>query len=81
MSPPAKMPARPVIMFGATTTPAVAVKGDLRNLLEEAAVGILTERQHQRVGLQRLELSGRLGVTALIDAHHLDREISALRWS
>ncbi len=65
-------------MLGATRTRAIAIKGNFRNLLQEAAVGVLAKRQHQRVGLQRFELASRLGVAALVDAHHLDREIGTV---
>ena len=73
MSPPAKMPGMPVIMFGADLHHAVL---DLQpgHAVEQRQVHVLPEREHQRVGLQRLELAGRLREALVVELHLLDRE-------
>ncbi len=51
---------------------------DARRVLEQSEVYVLAERQHQRVGLQRLELAGRLGEAGLVELHLLDDHRAAL---
>src|SRR3546814_12513544 len=55
---------------------AVRLELDARHSLQEAAVGLLAERQHHRVSLERLELAGRLWPASRIEFHDLDRQ----RW-
>ena len=55
MSPPAKMPAWPVIMSGPTTTVPSGLNSMPGTRAQERAVGLLAERQHDGVGLERLE--------------------------
>ena len=37
-------------------------------------IDILAEREHQRVGFQRLEFAGRLRKALVVELHFLDRE-------
>ena len=73
MSPPAKIPGCPVIMFGPTwTTPsATSIPGTPSS---EGEVGLLPEREDERVGRQLLELAGRLGEAGLVELHPLEDE-------
>ena len=77
MSPPAKMPGRPVIMSGPTLTDAVL---DLEpgRVVEQRQIDVLAQRQHHRIGLQRLEFAGRLRKALLVELHLLDRDRAAL---
>ena len=56
---------------------AVGFHVDARHAAQEAAVGLLAERQHHRVGLQRLELAGRHRAAVGRDVHALDRQRAA----
>ena len=73
MSPPAKIPGWPVIMFGPTwTTPSsTSMPG---HAVEQREVGLLAEREHERVGLELLELAGRLREAGLVELHPLEHE-------
>jgi hypothetical protein len=73
MSPPAKMPARPVIIGVDGTTP--SSNFSLRHP-RGSQVGVLAERQHQRVGLELLELAGRLREALLVERHLLDQHLA-----
>jgi hypothetical protein len=73
MSPPAKMPAWPVIMPASTWTDAV-VDSQSRHAGEQAEVDVLAQRQHQRVGLDGLELAGRLREAVLVERHLLHHQ-------
>ena len=53
---------------------AVAVERDAGRRAQEAAVGVLAERQHHRVGLQGFELAGRLREAVRAELHHLHRQ-------
>ncbi len=77
MSPPAKTPLRPVIMSGPTlTTPfSIAMPGAL---FEQREVDVLAEREHQRIGLQRLEFAGRLREALVVELHLLDGHRAAV---
>ena len=71
MSPPAKIPGWPVIMFGPTsTTPSSTSTPSTPSSSERSRV--LAERQHHRVGLELLELAGRLREAGLVELHPLD---------
>ena len=73
MSPPAKTPGRPVIMSGPTCDDAV-VDLEAGHAVEQRQVGVLAEREHERVGLELLELAGRLREAGLVELHPLDDE-------
>ncbi len=75
MSPPAKTPAWPVIMFGPTLHDAV-VDLDPGHAVEQREVGLLAEREHERVGLELLELAGGLREAGLVELHLLDHELA-----
>ena len=62
-------------MFGANLHRAVL---DLqsRHAVEQRQVDVLPEREHQRVGLQRLELAGRLREALVVEPHLLDGELA-----
>ena len=63
----------PVIMFGPTfTTPSLDFEA--RHAVEQRQIDVLAEREHQRVGLDRLELAGGLRETLLVERHLLDRD-------
>ena len=74
MSPPAKMPGMAGHHVGADHDGAVLLELDARRPAQERDVGVLAERQDTRVGLERLELPGRLRPAMLVELHHLDRE-------
>ena len=50
--------------------------GDLQpgDAVEQREVGLLAEREHDRVGLELLELAGRLREAALVELHPLDHD-------
>ena len=75
MSPPAKIPGWPVIMFGADLDHAV-LDLDARHAVEQRQVGVLAEREHHGVRLQLLELAGGLGEAGLVELHLLDHELA-----
>src|SRR5271165_4360065 len=50
---------------------------DARRSFEQGQIDVLAERQHQRVGLERLELAGRLRKAGFIELHLLDRHRAA----
>src|SRR5579883_2577844 len=56
---------------------AIGVEFDTRNLSEEAAVGLLSKRQHNGVSLQRLEVTRWLGPSVWAEFHNLDSQ----RWT
>ena len=66
MSPPANTPGQPVCMSGPTTTVPSLLELDAGDVLQERGVGVLAEREDQRVGLERLELAGRLREALLV---------------
>ena len=78
MSPPAKIPR----LAGHHVRPdhhcAVGLVNDLGDLAQEGAVRLLAEGEHHCVGLQRLELPGRLGAALGVNLHYLDGEIAAV---
>ena len=78
MSPPAKMPGRPVIMSGPTMTVPSSLKAMSGTERRKPELRLLPEREHDGVGFQRLELAGRLGASVLADLHALDREVAAV---
>ena len=78
MSPPANTPAQPVCMSGPTMTVPSFLNCDAGDVLEEAGVGVLAEREDQRIGLERLELAGRLREALLVQLHPLHRERRAV---
>ena len=45
---------------------------DLRDPLDQAEIGVLAEGEHERVGLELVELAGRLGVAAVVELHPFD---------
>ena len=55
MSPPAKMPACPVIMSGPTMTVPSGLNSMPGTRFKKRAVGLLAERQHDGIGLEGLE--------------------------
>ena len=75
MSPPAKMPGWPVIRSGPTCDDAV-LDLDARHAVEQDEIGLLAEREHERVGLELLELAGRLREAGLVELHPLDHELA-----
>ena len=77
MSPPAKTPGWPVIRFGPDLDDAV-VDLDARHPLEQREVGLLAEREHERVGLELLELAGRLREAGLVELHPLEHQLALL---
>ena len=62
---------------GADHDRAVRSELDAGQLAQKAAVGLLAERKHDRVGLERLEPSRGMGPALGIEFHHLDREVRA----
>ena len=50
---------------------------DVRHLTQEFAVALLTQRQHDRIRLERLEASRGLRPPLGIELHHLNDEIRA----
>ncbi len=77
MSPPAKIPAWPVIMFGADLDDAV-LDLDALDTLEQREVGLLAQGEDDRVGLQLLDLAGRLREPGLVELHLLDHHLAAV---
>jgi hypothetical protein len=71
MSPPAKMPARPVIMFLGPPDHAI-LDFQAGHVFEQAEVHVLAQRQHQRIGFERLEFAGGVRVALLVQRHLLD---------
>src|SRR5665213_2208091 len=57
---------------------AIRVVDYLPDLMKKAAVGVLAEGEHNRIGAQRLKFAGRLGAAAFVDAHLLDRLIASV---
>ena len=47
---------------------------DARHAVEQRQVGLLAEREHERVGLELLELAGRLREPGLVELHLLEHE-------
>ena len=79
MSPPAKRPAWPVIMVAGSTGDDAVVDLEARYAVEQREIDVLAEREHDRVGLERLELAGRLREALLVELHPLDRQPPARR--
>ena len=77
MSPPANTPGRPVIMSRVDLHHAVAHL-QARHAVEQREVDVLAEREHQRVGLQRLELAGGLRLALVVEHHLLDRQLAGI---
>jgi hypothetical protein len=73
MSPPAKMPGWPVIMVGVDLDHAVA-DFEALHAVEQAEIDVLAERQHHRIGFERLELAGRLREALVVERHLLDHD-------
>ena len=77
MSPPAKMPATPVIMLAPTwTTPSFTSRPG--NALQQRQIDILAEREHDGIRLQGFEFAGRLRKALVVERHLLDRDRSGL---
>ena len=57
---------------------------DAGHAVEQREVGLLAEREHERVGLELLELAGRLREAGLVELHLLDHELALVglldRW-
>jgi len=51
---------------------------NLRNLVKEAAVRVLSDSENHGVRLERLQLPGRLRPAVLVELHHFDREVVAV---
>ncbi len=58
-------------MFGADLDDAVLDR-EAGHAVEQRQVDVLPERQHQRIGLERLELAGRLREALVVERHLLD---------
>jgi hypothetical protein len=52
----------------------VLLEIDSRHAAQEAGIGVLAQREHDRVGLELFELSGRARPAFLVQLHHLDRQ-------
>ena len=76
MSPPAKIPGWPVIMSADLHDAVVDL--DARHAVEQRQVGLLAQGEHQRVGLELLELAGRLREARLVELHPLDDELAVV---
>ena len=79
MSPPAKTPGRPVIRSVADLHDAVVDLDARRRRSSSDEVGLLAEREHERVGLELLELAGRLREAGLVELHPLEHELARRR--
>ena len=77
MSPPAKIPGWPVIMFGPDLHDAV-LDLDAGHAVEQRQVRLLAEREHERVGLQLLQLARRLREAGLVELHLLERQLAVV---
>ena len=62
-------------MFGPTFTTPSSISS-AGNPVEQREVGVLAQRQHQRVGLELLELAGGLGEAGLVELHLLDHQLA-----
>ena len=51
---------------------------DARHAVEQRQVGLLAEREHERVGLELLELAGRLREAGLVELHLLEHELAVV---
>ena len=51
---------------------------EARDAVEEREVGLLAEREDERVGLELLELAGRLREARLVELHALDDQLAAV---
>ena len=51
---------------------------DALGALEQRQVGVLAEREHERVGLELLELAGRLREAGLVELHLLEQQAAAV---
>ena len=56
---------------------AIRREGDTGHLPEKSAIGLLAERQHNRICLERFKLPGRLRLAVRIQCHHLNGEVGA----
>src|SRR4029453_9943254 len=80
MSPPAKIPGWPGIMFGPTrTTPSSISRPGTPRTTGRGRVAPRAQRQARRVGLQLLELAGGLREAGLVELHPLDRQPAGVR--
>ena len=72
MSPPANTPGQPVISALETRTVPSASNSTPGTAAQERGVGLLAEREDDRVRGERLEPPGRLREARFVELHHLD---------
>ena len=77
MSPPAKMPGRPVIMPASTVTMPSAANDDARHACAGTPLSVCwPSARTTEFGRQRFELAGRLRAALFVQPHHLDGEFA-----